>query len=86
MMRALLVSLLLVSAPIPRHPVPSELDAIRPGWRWYYHCYLLEVTHTNGERVRYRCLNHPERCWGNNEQSRLTTWNEAIHYGVPRYP
>lgn len=84
-MRAWLLSLCLVAAPVPRHLFPPEPPhPVRPGFRWYYQTYLLEATHVEGDRVRYRCLNRPAMRWGRNEQSRATCYAEAMTYGVPR--
>lgn len=92
-MRAVLVSLCLVAAPVPRHlfPLPPP-DPVQPGFRWYYGQCELQVTHRDGPRVRFRCLNRPDQTWGGidgypgpNEQSRDRVWAEALQYGTPLY-
>lgn len=91
-MRAVLVSLCLVAAPVPRHLFPPPPpDPIRVGFRWYFQCYELEVVWAEGDSVRYRCVNVPGKLWrpcpdfpGLSEQTRQQTRDEAIRYGVPR--
>lgn len=88
---AWLMSLLLCSAPVPTHLFPPPPpDPIRPGYRWYYGVYELQVVTVEGECVRFRCLSHPWHSWGGmdgfakcNHQSRARVRAEAKLYGVP---
>lgn len=88
-MTPFIASMLLAVAPVPRHLFPPELDAIQPGYRWYFCGDVLEVVEVNGEYVAFRNVTNPAMTWtvshllGPNVQTRRQCLDEAKRYGRP---
>ncbi len=69
---------LFCASPVPKPP-PPPADPIQPGYRWIFAGYLCEVVSTNGDCVRYRCVNRPQMCWGG-----CDGYAEALHQNRQR--
>ncbi len=86
MVTAVLSLWLFCASPVPKPPPPPP-DPIVPGYRWVFAGYLLEVVSTDGEKVRYRCVNRPQKVYGGcdgyaggNEQNRARVRDEESRF------
>lgn len=78
-MPALVLSLLLVAAPVPRHLFPAPPPhPVGVGYRWYFGADVLIVHEVRGDLVTFRCLTDPARTWPRSTAEARATNRAAI--------